>query len=164
MKELLTTFSIEQILLYAVFLFVAIKNTVDAFDWVRDRFNKVMSNKNSDKTKNNRLINRVRDLEDKQIKQEEKIEEINRKIDMLIESDMYSIKNYITEKHAYYTELGYIDYYQLSILESRYEIYKQEHGNSFVHELMKDLRMLEVKKESVDYGDSVENLSADNGI
>lgn len=64
-------------------------------------------------------------------------------VDMLIASDKDDIKAYITKEHHYFCyEKGYIDDYSLDCLERRYGHYKDEGGNSFAEDLMKDVRTL----------------------
>ena len=62
---------------------------------------------------------------------------------MLVESDKESIKAYITERHHFFVqERKWIDYHSMDCLERRFAIYEKEHGNSFVEDLMNDLRQL----------------------
>ena len=74
------------------------------------------------------------------------VEKIQKSIDTLIESDKENIKAWITEKHHYYCyEKKYIDDYTLDCLEKRFSHYEVEGGNSFVHNLMEELRALPKK-------------------
>ena len=61
---------------------------------------------------------------------------------MVIDSDKDAIKAYITEKHHYFTEKGWIDYQSLDVLEKRFKHYTDEGGNSFIEDLMEDIRKL----------------------
>lgn len=58
------------------------------------------------------------------------------------------IRQNIIDVHAGYTERGNIPFYALESCEKLYEAYKLSGGNSFVHELMKDIRELPVTKGS----------------
>ena len=71
------------------------------------------------------------------------MESIQSKMDLLIESDKDDIKAWITEKHHFYCyQQKYIDDYTLDCLEKRFTRYEAEGGNSFIHNLMDDLREL----------------------
>jgi hypothetical protein len=62
---------------------------------------------------------------------------------MLIDSDKDDIKAFITREHHYFCyQKGWVDDYSLDCVERRYAHYEQEGGNSFVEDLMKDLRKL----------------------
>ena len=53
------------------------------------------------------------------------------------------IKAWITEKHHYFCyKVGHIDDYNLDCIEKRYSHYRHEGGNSFVDDLMKEIRAL----------------------
>lgn len=58
------------------------------------------------------------------------------------------IRQDMINNHARYTERGSIPFYALESCEKLYEAYKSNGGNSFVHELMKDIRDLPVIKGS----------------
>ena len=61
----------------------------------------------------------------------------------MVESDKDDIKAWITEKHHFYCyEKRHIDDYSLDCIEKRYAHYQDEGGNSFVEDLMKDIRKL----------------------
>jgi hypothetical protein len=62
---------------------------------------------------------------------------------MLIESDKDDIKSFITKEHHYYVEQKkWIDKFSLDCIEKRYKHYKDEGGNSFIEDLMGELRKL----------------------
>ena len=76
-------------------------------------------------------------------------EEINAKIDavhesmnLLIESDKESIRSFITLQYYECQEKGYIEVYVLQALEDRYEKYLIENGDSFIANLVKEMRKL----------------------
>lgn len=75
----------------------------------------------------------------------EQINKMTKLINILIKSDKDDIKAWITEKHHYFCyDLGYIDDYNLQCVEARYKHYKEEDGNTFIDELMKDIRALPI--------------------
>lgn len=65
-----------------------------------------------------------------------------KKVNILLESDKEDIKAYVTEKHHFYIHRGWIDDFTLECIEKRFQCYKEEDGNSFVENLVNDLRKL----------------------
>ena len=85
----------------------------------------------------------MKELSKQQEKTSKQLESICNKIDMLISSDKDNIKSYITkEHHIFVYQKGWIDDYSLDCIERRFQHYKDEGGNSFVEDLMNELREL----------------------
>ncbi len=153
MKDLLNTYSIDQILLFIVLLAAAIKGVVSWIDWARNRGEKIIDKRNQRATLENSVKelmtaqkNMKCDIDKCQTQLKETINEIKQSIDLLTNSDKDDIKAWITEKHHYYVyHIGYIDDYSLDCIERRYNHYKDEGGNSFIHELMEEIRALPKK-------------------
>lgn len=72
----------------------------------------------------------------------ENVYTLNEKTNILLESDKESIKSTITEKYYESTRQKYIEIHTLESLETLYEKYLKENGNTFVGGLMKELRTL----------------------
>lgn len=142
MENLLKTFTIEQIILFTVLLAAAIKGIVTWTDWANQKLNNKLSQKQNEddfKKDMNALKTTVTTIN-------EKIDNMTSLIDLLMISDKDEIKAYITREHHYFCyDLGYIDDYNLDCIERRYALYVKEGGNSFVEELMKDIRALPKK-------------------
>lgn len=142
MENLLKTFTIEQIILFTVLLAAAIKGIVTWTDWANQKLNNRLSQKQNEddfKKDMNALKATVTTIN-------EKIDNMTSLIDLLMISDKDEIKAYITREHHYFCyDLGYIDDYNLDCIERRYALYVKEGGNSFVEELMKDIRALPKK-------------------
>jgi hypothetical protein len=69
--------------------------------------------------------------------------ELEKKNDILIESDKDDIKAYITREYHYFVEeKKWIDKFSLDCIEKRYAHYVDEGGNSFILDLMNELRKL----------------------
>ena len=114
MEELLTKYSLSDILIFIVLLFFAIKEMVNASDWIRDRIKK---------------------MNDKDL--------MNTQIELLTESDKEDIKAFITNQHHHFVyQQEWIDDYSMECLEKRFAVYEREHGNSFVLGLMNEIRAL----------------------
>ena len=74
---------------------------------------------------------------------EDKFNKLTSMVELLLTSDRDSIKAYIVDKHHYfYYNKKWIDDYSMDCLEKKYETYKLENGNSYVGDLMKQLRSL----------------------
>ena len=150
MIELLNKYPISEIIIFIFMLFIAIKEIFSLIDWAKERF-KVGVNKNIKQKEYKKAIQKQIDdfiEENKNVKNtlkilEEQINELAKSVNLLIASDKDDIKAYITERHHYFCyEQGWIDDYSLDCIEKRYEHYKAEGGNSFVLDLMNEIRQL----------------------
>lgn len=72
----------------------------------------------------------------------ENLNNVNEKTDLLIESDKESIKAMIIDTYYECKDKKYIEVYKLQSLEPLYDKYLQENGNTFIGQLMADLRKL----------------------
>ena len=146
MEELLARFELTDIIIMLTLLIVGAEKLIKAIDWLRARFRKSYEDEPT-------LKEEVEDLnkfyEEKKVVDEgfakvnARIDKICGLVDMLVESDKESIKAYITERHHFFVqERKWIDYHSMDCLERRFAIYEREHGNSFVEDLMNDLRQL----------------------
>ena len=140
--QLLKQFDITTLLTFIIVLALAAKGVIIFFDWVKERLMKMFNKQ----TKKQRQIEQLQQQE-KSIKElKNNIESIQSKMNLLIESDKDDIKAWITEKHHFYCyQQKYIDDYTLDCLEKRFSHYEVEGGNSFVHNLMEELRALPKK-------------------
>lgn len=150
MKELLETFSIEQIIIFLVLLGFAVKETVSFFDWAAARVNQKVKKesihdelKNGIKILNDDLKTSLKEIYQVVDENKKTQEKMQKTISLLVESDKDDIKSWITERHHYFCyEKGYIDDYNLDCMEKRFAHYIDEHGNSFVEDLMEEVRHL----------------------
>lgn len=140
--QLLKQFDITTFLTFIIILALAAKGVIIFFDWVKERLMKMFNKQ----TKKQRQIEQLQQQE-KSIKElKNDMESIQSKMNLLIESDKDDIKAWITEKHHFYCyQQKYIDDYTLDCLEKRFSHYEVEGGNSFVHNLMEELRALPKK-------------------
>lgn len=153
MEELLSKYSLSDILIFIVLLFFAIKELVNASDWIRDRIKKATDKDLKAKKEHETLQEEIDDLnkfydEKKNIDANFKllndtIGNMTSQIEMLIESDKEDIKSFITNQHHFFVyQQEWIDDYSLECLEKRFAVYEREHGNSFVLGLMNEIRAL----------------------
>lgn len=150
MLELLGTYSLTQIVTFIVLLAIAVKEGITLVIWFKDFFKKKFNDdmKNAVATeKQNEQIDKIKEdiqiLIENQEKVFEEIQLFKQQLEMIIESDKDDIKSWITEKHHFYCyERKWIDDYSMDCIEKRYGHYKDEGGNSFIEELMNELRGL----------------------
>lgn len=166
MTELLTTYSLSEIIIFCVLLAGAFKAVSSFIDWVRDKRRKVTL----DEMRPDKLAEEIRKEHDEREKQIQEIErkrseadmrlqnqigevanqvaEISNKVDILIDSDKDAIKSDITKEYHYFIEQkGWIDDYSMDCIERRFTHYIKENGNSFIGQLMEDLRALPRKPD-----------------
>ena len=155
MLELLTAYSITEILVFIVILAIAIKGVITYVEWLKGWLKKKFEGKSTEEVqeeiqeeleeeaRNNILQGRLLLGEQKMRDHEEKIDKLTQMVELLLTSDRDNIKAYIVEKHHYfcYTK-KWIDDYSMDCLEKKYETYQKENGNSYVGDLMKELRAL----------------------
>lgn len=138
MLDLLKSYSLTDIAIFIVMLAFAIKGVVDFYDWAKNRITKATNQQQSAEELHQKIMDTL-ELHNEQINKMAKL------INILIKSDRDDIKAWITEKHHYFCyDLGYIDDYNLQCVEARYKHYKEEDGNTFIDELMKDIRALPI--------------------
>lgn len=150
MTTLLENYSLFEIIFFIVLLAGAFKTVVVFWDWLVSRlsiyFNKEDMQQSALEDKFETHDTQIKQLiEEQNKKYEQQLDDLNKKIDILIESDKDDIKAYIIEKHDYFCEQDNIDNYNLECLERRYSHYLDEGGNSFIQDMMEDIRSL--KKE-----------------
>ena len=150
MLELLGTYSLTQIVTFIVLLAIAVKEGITLVIWFKDffktKFNDDIKNTVAKKKQNEQICKTKEDIQLLIQNQEKIFEEIKlfkQQLEMIIESDKDDIKSWITEKHHFYCyERKWIDDYSMDCIEKRYGHYKDEGGNSFIEELMNELRSL----------------------
>ena len=146
MVQLLTNYSIGQILLFIVLAAIAFKEIASFLDWItakakvkvhKDEIPQNLAQKLEQAIQQRE--DQVAYLQDNQTQIEKAIHELNQKLNMLIASDRDDIKAWITAQHHHFTEKGSIDYYSFDCISKRYEHYKKQGGNTFIDDLMEDL-------------------------
>lgn len=150
MAEFLQSYSLSEILIFLVMFAVAFKGVVSFFDWGIERLRKVFKKEQQKEDVHNSLkeaINntniQIKDLVGSQNEMVRELKDIKLNIQLLAEADQADIKAWITEKHHHFCyEKKYIDDYNLDCIEKRYHYYQLEGGNSFVADLMKEIRAL----------------------
>lgn len=150
MKELLTQYSVTDILIFIVILAAAIKGTFSFFEWAHAKLKSFFSKqeapiKQKEKTEKRFEKNEqaIQEIKTNQEQINATLQQISNKITLLINSDKDDIKSFITREHHYFCyQLHWIDDYSLECCERRYQHYRDEGGNSFILGFMNELRAL----------------------
>lgn len=150
MEDLITNYSIQDILLFLTIFGLAVKGVVSFWDWAIERVRKIFKKENDQIQQKENIQKQIDNLKISienltiaQNKLEESTNNISKNINMLIDSDKDDIKAYITKEHHYFCyQLKWIDDHSLDCIEKRYNHYEQEGGNSFIKDLMFEIRNL----------------------
>lgn len=154
MEELLTKYSLTEIILFVFALATTLKGFFTLWDYFYDKIKRHFKGETEEEQCKIDITKQLADIS-AQIeninaqhildRQEliKKIDETNTTISVLLDSDKDDIKSWITEKHHYFCyESKCIDYQSLDCIEKRYRHYVDEGGNSYVADLMNEIRAL----------------------
>ena len=150
MITLLQHYSLSDIFIFIIFLALAVKSLISFFDWAQDNINKTFNKKHSKITEKEQLERRLQQenqmivtLQQSQKVTDNILQDLSKKINLLIDSDKDDIKSFITRQHHYFCyKIGWIDDFSLDCVEKRYQHYADEGGNSFIEGFMDELRAL----------------------
>lgn len=160
MIELLSTLTLTQALIYLTLIAIAAKEILTIKDFFKKRVDNKYDNENNKEKQVENILTEIKSLKEEIHKQEieyeqlninikdlatywtEKEEEHQKVLRLLIRSDMDAIKSFIVKEHHHFIEQKWIDDFSLDTIEKRYTHYKEEGGNSYVRDLIKDLREL----------------------
>lgn len=149
MQQLISHYSIGEIILFIIILAFAIKELYTFLDWankaIQEKVDKDRKPANIQQQLDEHIEEKEKEfakLKENQNKIKEWMESLERKINLLIVSDRDDIKAWITAQHHHFTEKGSIDYYSLECISKRYEHYKEEGGNTFIDDLMEQINNL----------------------
>ncbi len=157
MLDLLAAFTPLQILTFAVLAWVAVKGVWDLIDFFKNKY-KEKFNKDYQKLSRDEELDKHYQVCIDQHKEtldlynmvcnkldglSECIKELDKRVDRLTISDRNDIKQFIVREYHYFVEeKGWIDDYSLDSILQRFEDYKEEGGNSYVHTLIDELKKL----------------------
>ena len=139
MKELFSAYPLSQIIMFTIILALGIKNLVLFYDWAKNRTKQAIQKDD----KPDKIEEAVAKHEQQMDEIKEQLDKLQKNIQLLMQSDRDDIKHSITKDHHYFCyKLGYIDDYSLDCIERKFSHYTEQGGNSFVAQLMKELRAL----------------------
>lgn len=146
MVELLTNYSLGQILVFIVIAALALKELATFLDWVNDKAKKKVQKEQEPEniSQKFKIVLKEKEAELSEMalqisEMQASIKTINSNLQMLIGSDRDAIKAWLTQQHHHYMEKGFIDYYSFDCISKRYDHYKEEGGNTFIDDLMEDI-------------------------
>lgn len=150
MLELLNHYSITDVIVFLVLFALALKGCINFWDWSVDRLRKVFKKESKQEQSKKALDEKLNQYDAKmnsilthQEEMNKNISIINEKLHLLMDSDRDDIKAFITSCHHHYVyDKEWIDDYMLDSIEKRYSHYVEEGGNSYITNLMKELRAL----------------------
>jgi len=172
MIDFFSRYTLQDIVTFVVLLALAIKGGIEFWDWAWKRLKHSVKKGEEVNNLKEELLERIakgeqetrellnkeaalrekqvairdkqmEELRETQICEGEKVNQLHSDVKLLIDSDKDNIKAWITDKHHYFVmTLGEIDNFSLDCIEKRFQHYIDENGNSFVEDLMEDLRAL----------------------
>ena len=150
MADLFTQYSLTEIIIFLSTFALAFKSVVSFWDWSIERIKNIFNQQNA-KEKNKENIQQqldkshkqIQNLQDSQKKIFDQLFNLNSLCEELVDSNKDTIKSYIVKEHHYFCyEQKWIDDFSLDCLERQYKHYVAEGGNTFVSDLMEDIRDL----------------------
>ena len=137
--ELLSRYSINDIIIFIILLALAFKGVFSFFSWMGDFLKQAVHHAETPQK-----LAQVIDSNKEEINDLKKcLSQLNDSVNLLIKSDKDAIKAYITREHHYFVyEQKWIDDYSLDCLQKRFVHYQEQGGNTFVLDLMQELRAL----------------------
>ena len=150
MAELLSQYTIPQIILFIAALIFIVKGVQDTIDFFKNKYNQKFNKDYDAKTKEIRLEEfyemageQHKEVMTEMEKVSESVDHLSKRIDKLTESDMHDIKQFIVREYHYFVEQKkWIDDYSLDTILLRYADYKQEGGNSYIEMLIDEIKKL----------------------
>lgn len=160
MVELLSTLTFSQLLIYGALFAIAAKEFLTVKDYFKKRNDDKYAEESNEKKQMEQILNTIQNLEKVMLKQEKEDEQLHKDIkslsdywqnkedehrrvlQLLIDSDKDAIKSFIVKEHHHFVAQKWIDDFSLDTIEKRYSHYKAEGGNSYIGDLIQDLRAL----------------------
>ena len=139
MIELLSQFSIRDIVLVIVVLATTTQAVATFIGWAKESIFKIFKKEQQIDNSNAQIA----ELASAQKEMNQKLDKMDSSIHLLMASDRDDIKAFITmQYHTFVENKGWIDDFSLECLEKRYSHYVEEGGNSFIGTMMDKLRNL----------------------
>lgn len=129
--ELLAAYSIEQIIIFCIGIAIAGKKLLELIDYYKNKGKQVYEEQSHIEVSLAQIATLA-----------ESIDKINKRLDLLTESDKDDIRSWIVEKYNYYKANPdeKIDSYIMDTIERRFNHYQAEGGNSYISSIVEELR------------------------
>lgn len=153
-ESLFSQFSIESIILIIISLVVAFKFVSELWDWLYNKIKKHFNIQTEKQQQDEKDREQTKALEKKMNtfmdKIYEKHDNLDKIVNKLIEQQerttdrlQENTRSFIIDKHHYFCyQIKAIDDMNLQSLERRYMYYKADGGDSFIDQLMEEIRQL----------------------
>lgn len=132
--EIISTYTLGQFIAFSILLIGVVVSGIKLFNYINSQFHLFETKR----TKMDAMEKKLDALL-------EKVERNEEDTQVLKEASTSRIKGKIVDRHKEYMSLGYIDYRTLDYLQQQFKAYEKMGGNSYVHDLMKDLEGLPLK-------------------
>lgn len=140
MSELLKTFDITTIILVLFMTAIAVREVFELYHYFYD---KIYGRYEKQDNERDTIANLTTTLDSVS----QQVKDIDKKINVLQASDKDSIKSWIVALyHKYKENPKEFGAMQMDLLERRYGHYKDQGGNSYIDQLMEDLRTIYKEK------------------
>ena len=141
MVQFFQQYTIEATIIFLFMLGTALKQGYELVQYFRNKtFNHIDKIREQEET----LRQVIKNMQ----QQKKQLQSITDKIDELLVSDKDSIKSWIVMLYKQYKkDPSGLDSMQMDLLERRFSHYKQEGGNSYIDNLMQELREIYNNKE-----------------
>lgn len=143
MLELLKNYTVSDILIFIVFLAIATKGVVNFIDWLRKKGKVAVKAATAQEESRKKIMQQVDKIAKQTQETQDKVTYLTDSNDIVFLAIKDLIKTQITQQHHFFVyEQQWIDDYSLDCLERCFGHYLKMGGNSFIEDLMKELRDL----------------------
>ena len=133
-SQLFTTYTIVDVVLILFLTAFVLQEILKLIDFFKNRAKHRYDEEMEDQKTEDKILDKIEDLEDQ--------------FSALYHEGCASLNDIradIVKQHHYFMTKGYIDDFSMDAIEKRYDHYKAEGGNSYISDLMHDLRKLPKK-------------------
>lgn len=149
-STLFATYSIEGIIILVIMLLLAIKFVWELVVWFKEKLQGGLDQQrereemNEDfKAEFQKLNDRLDNINDRLDRVDESNENTNRRLSFIEERQQENTKSFLIDAHHKFCyQIKAIDDINLQSIERRYMYYKAAGGNSFIDQLMQEIRAL----------------------
>lgn len=155
-NQLFTNYSLIDVVFILFLTAFVLKEILQLIDFFRNRAKNKYDQQHQEQNNEEKILDKMEELEDQfatlyhdctsSLETIQKTQKEHEKtLNLLVASDKDDIKLNIVQQHHYFVKQGYIDDFSMDAIEKRYDHYKAEGGNSYITDLMQELRKLPKK-------------------
>ena len=160
MISLLSSVSITELFIILCMFALALKEFISIMDFFWVKLKAIFMKEQTEDDKVKKIQEKIDKIEKWQVEHEqttldikidyngaieelkEQLEKQQKTLDMLVASDRDDIKGWLVQQYHYFMNLGSIDDFSKDIIEKRATHYFTEGGNSYIEDLLKQIRKL----------------------